>query len=428
MEFFDKKIKKDGGVNLNSLSPALELENKNKSKNIANGEREIKSILNSGFIVKNDENFLCNAYGFIDKNVRGNYNSIFLKDNFIEVQGASFQSMTVYGRNTTIKNIAMSKNKFIEINLKRQVNNFGADTNLNNEFKLSDLTLKNYFSLKQNNINIDPDNISPGTIIIKHPDNYKKIEYSITEMPSVYNFKNEMQKDSNLNGQKPALGILRDYRKTTDGFKNVKVNIDGKSVIEMESIHNWQKIKDYIKTRDIPSLNLNDKNTDKIQVHHIAQLQDGGKENVKNYIALSENTHKLVDSYKLLLDKNSSIYRELYNSKITGEKINTINTLDAKDANIEEKNTGNIINEIGNLSLSDKILLNSLRLEVEANSALRLGILINKQDKIKMLFVDEKTGEEFRLVAEKINMRNEEDKNIIKTALNNFVKELPTSI
>ena len=73
------------------------LENKNKFKDIENGGREVKSLLNSGFIIKNDEDFLCNTYGFIDKNVRNNYNNIFLRNNFVEVQGASFQSMTVYG-------------------------------------------------------------------------------------------------------------------------------------------------------------------------------------------------------------------------------------------------------------------------------------------------------------------------------------------
>ncbi len=419
--FSGNKIEKGNEANLSPLNPVLD--NKSKIKSISNGEREIKALLNSGFIIKNDENFLCNTYGFIDKDVRNNYNNIFLKDNFVEVQGASFQSMTVYGRNTTIKNIIMSKDKFMEINLKKKENNFTADNNFNNEFKLSDLTLKNYFSLKQNNMDINPCNIAPGIIIIKNSNNYKRIEYGILEMPSLYNYNNGIQKD-NLDNQKPALGILQDYKKTTDGFKNIKVNIDGKNVIEMESIHNWQKIKDYVKTRDIlhMNMNINDKNLSKIQVHHINQLQDGGKENVKNYIALSKNTHKLVDSYKLLLDKNSSIYRELYNSKITSAKNNTAN------ANMEEKNTGNLVNEIGRLNLSDKILLNSLKLEVESNSALRLNMIIDKPGKIKMLFIDQKTGEEFRLISAKIGIDNVEDKNIIKTALNNFIQEFATSV
>jgi len=149
--------------------------------------------------------------------------------------------MTVYGRNTTIKNIIMSKDKFLEINQKRRADNFKENHSLNNEFKLSDLTLKNYFSLKQNDINIDPNDISPGTIIIKHSGYYKKIEYGIFEMPSVYDFKNETKNNNSLNSHRPNLGALQNYGKTIDGFKNVKVSINGKSVIEMESIHNWQK-------------------------------------------------------------------------------------------------------------------------------------------------------------------------------------------
>ncbi len=415
---------KNNEANLGRPDPVLC--NKDKIKNIGDGEREIKSLLNSGFIIKRDENFLCNIYGFIDKDVRNNYNNVFLKGNFVEIQGASFQSMTVYGRNTTIKNIIMSKDKFIEINLKKQINNFGADNNFNNEFKLSDLTLKNYFSLKQNNIDINPDNISPGVIIIKRPDSYKKIAYSIIEMSSAYNFKNEAQKDKRVgaNNQKPALGVLRNYKRTTDGFKNVRVDIDGKNAIEMESIHNWQKIKDYVKTRDIFHMNMNadGKNLNKIQIHHITQLQDGGEENIKNYIALSENTHKLVDSYKLLLDKNSSLYRELYNSSIISAKSRAANV------NMEEKNAENLVSEIGRLNLSDKILLNSLKLEVESNSALRLNMIIDKPDSIKMLFIDQKTGEEFRLISAKMGADNEEDKNVVKTALNNFICELATSV
>lgn len=416
--FFGKEKKREGGTDLNGLTRIRE--NKSKAESIAVGEREIKSILNSGFIVKNDENFLCNTYGFIDNGIKDNYNNIFLKDNFVEVQGISFQSMTVYGRNSTIKNIVMSKDKFMEINRKRQADDFKENHGINNEFKLSDLTLKNYFSLKQSNINIDPDDISPGTIVIKHSDHYKKVEYSLFEMPSIYNFGNEQQKNNGLNGQSPKLGPLQNYGKTIDGFKNVRVSINGKSVIEMESIHNWQKIKDYIKARDIPSLDANRKHNDKIQVHHITQLQNGGTENVKNYVALSENTHKLVDSCKLLLDKNSSIYRELYNSKITSEKIT--------DTGLKEKNNVTLNDNTEDLDLSSKILVNSLKIEVESHSALRLTVLVNKTDKIKMLFIDCKTGEEFRLVTQKIKMDNREDKNIVKTALSNFVGELPTSI
>ncbi|MHB1697294.1 MAG: hypothetical protein ACYCSQ_04245 [bacterium] len=403
----------------------------NKIRNIHKGESEIKLLLNSGFMIKNDEYFLCNTYGFIDKDVRNNFNDLFLKNNFVEVQGASFNSMTSYGRNITIKNLIMSSEKFNEINSAKYANRFYKhDDKFNNEYKLSEWTLKNYFTLKQNNTETCAINAAPGIVNLGQPPNFKQIKYALNETPSVYKFKyNGAGQEKEQSVKKPELGIFKDYKETMDGFKNIKVSINERKVIEMESIHNWQRIMDYIKERD--ALFLKDLNADKkgrvlerIEVHHINQLQDGGKENVNNLIAIGENTHRLADSYKILMDKNTGYYREHYFNA-------------SRDAKIANKNKGQeflkrdeysngLSNALGKLDLSDKILLHGVKLEVESNSAMRLKMVKDAPEDMRLLFIDAKTGEELRLFIAKTD--NETDKNITKTALANFIKELTTSI
>ncbi|MHB8231551.1 MAG: hypothetical protein ACYDDB_01445 [bacterium] len=394
----------------------------NKIRNIAGGEAEIKLLLNSGFMIKNDEYFLCNTYGFIDNDVRNNFNDLFLKNNFVEVQGASFYSMTSYGRNITVKNLIMSSEKFNEINSAKYANKFDKyDDKLNNEYKLSEWTLKNYFMLKQNNAEKGNINAAPGIINLGQPPDFKEIKYVLNETPSVYKFKyNGAGPEKEQFVKKPELGIFKEYKDTIDGFKNIKVSVNEKKVVEIESIHNWQRIMDYVKERD--ALFLKDLNADtkgrileRIEVHHINQLQDGGKENVKNLIAIGENTHRLADSYKVLLDKNTGYYRERYFNASSGAKI-------------ANKNKGQefLINAVGKLDLSDKILLNDVKLEVESNSAMRLKMLKDAPENMRLLFIDGKTGEELRLLMTKTD--DETDKNIAKIALTNFIKELTTSI
>lgn len=398
----------------------------NKTRNIHKGESEIKLLLNSGFLIKNDESFLFNTYGFIDKDVRNNFNDLFLKNNFIEVQGASFHSMTPYGRNITIKNLIMSSEKFNEINSKKFADRFhNHDAKFNNEYKLSEWTLKNYFMIKQNNMNdmgTCPISSAPGIINIGKPPDFKQIKYALNETPSAYKFKYNGaagQKNERF-VKKPELGIFKDYKETMDGFKNIKVLINERKVMEIESIHNWQRIMDYIKKRD--ALFLKDLSTDKkgkilerIEVHHINQLQDGGKENVNNLVAIGENTHRLADSYKILMDKNTGYYREHFFNAYHNAKIEHYEGF-PKD----------LSNELGKFDLSDKILLNDIKLEVESNCAMRLNMLKGTSENMRLLFIDAKTGEELRLFMAKTD--NETDKNIAKIALANFIKELTTSI
>ncbi len=397
---------KEISAEIKTAKPGLKSSSMSRKRGKPDGEREIKALLNSGFIIKSDEDFLCNVYGRIDKDIRSSYNGIFNNGNFIEVQGASFQQMTVYGRNSTIKNLIMSRDKLAEINLKNHSNNFSFNPELNNDFRLSGITLKNYFSLKETNLPVNAEKSAPGNIFMELNGETKNIGYTNKEMPSLYKFDYENKKD--LFNAKPESSILKDYYGTMDGFRNSKVTINGQKIIEMESTHNWQKIKDYIKERDFSGAMGKTGVLDRIEVHHINQLQDGGKENIYNLVSLSKKTHNLVDSYRLLIDKNTSFLREMRFSFNPGEG-----------------NAENLVNEIGKLNLKDKIFLNSLKLEVEANSALRLNIFIDRPETLKMHFVDKKTGEEFRLVASKID--NETDRIIAKTALINFISELPTS-
>ena len=400
-----------------------------RQRNISGGEREIKTLLNSGFIVKNDENFLLNTYGFIDKNVRNNFNDLFIKNNFVEVQGASFNSMTPYGRNITVKNIIMSSEKFNEINSAKYLKSYAKlDEKFNEEYKLSKFTLKNYFDLKRAFVGIDPKNTAPGVINIENTEEgLKQIKYAAKETPSSYKFKFEKDRPEIYSAKQPELGVLKDYENTKDGFKNIKVTVNDKKILEIESIHNWQKIMNYVKTRDMQFLNglkRNERNEilERIEVHHINQLQDDGKENVHNLIAIDEKMHRLADSYKILIDKNTGYYRERFSE--TGNAVSSANINDSRSNG--EKNYNKLLETIGNLDLNDKIMLNDIKLDVETNSAMRLNMLSDTGENLRLLFIDGKTGEELRLLAAKTN--DETDKNIAKTALINIVKELATGV
>ncbi len=402
-----------------------------KSRSISSGEREIKALLNSGFIIKNDENFLLNTYGFIDKDVKNNFNDLFIKNNFVEVQGASFNSMTPYGRNITVKNIIMSSEKFNEINSAKYAENYAKyDEKFNEDYKLSKFTLNNYFDLKQTAPGIDAKNTAPGVINIETGEascgGIKQVKYTISEIPSSYKFKFD-KKHSDIfsdTDKRPELGILKEYKDTTDGFKNIKITVNDKKILEIESIHNWQKIMNYVKTRDMQflrGLKRNEKGeiSDRIEVHHINQLQDDGKENVRNLIAIGEDTHRLADSYKILIDKNTGYYRERYFNSEAGNAVKSENIT-------KEKNYAVLLKTISNLALNDKIMLNDIRLDVEANSAMRLAMLTDTGENLRLLFIDGKTGEELRLLAAKTD--SETEKNVAKTALINIVKELATGI
>ena len=366
-----------------------------------------------------------------------------MKNDFVEVQGASFSSMTAYGRNITVKNIIMSSEKFNEINSAKYSGNYAKhDEKFNEEYKLSKFTLENYFDLKQNIPEIDPKHTSPGIINIaaKQPEDIRQIRYSLTETPSSYKFKFDKErkngvKDDGRFFKNPSLGVLKEYKDTMDGFKNLGVTINDKKILEVESIHNWQKIMHYVRTRDMQFLNglkTDGKGeiTGRIEVHHINQLQDDGKENVRNLIALSEDKHRLADTYRVLMDKNTGYYREKYFE----------NTSEAERINIktgkDENGGGNLIiynNEvmrkllanISKLDLNDKIMLNDIKLDVESNSAMRLAMLTDTAEHLKLLFIDRKTGEELRMLAAKTD--DETEKYVSKTALVNFIGNLATS-
>ncbi len=419
---------KEMGIEKQNLS--LELI---KARNISAGEREVKALLNSGFIIKNDENFLLNTYGFIDKDVRNNFNCLFIKNNFVEVQGASFNSMTPYGRNITVKNLIMSSEKFNEINSAKYAGNYAKyDEKFNGEYKLSKFTLDNYFGLKQiaSEEKIDARNALPGVVNIGNAANgLKQIKYALSEIPSSYKFKFDKKHADIFSGKRPELGVLKEYKDTTDGFKNIKVTVNDKKILEIESIHNWQKIMNYVKTRDMQFLSgfkRNEKGeiSDRIEVHHINQLQDDGMENVRNLIAIGEDSHRLADSYKILIDKNTGYYREHYIPLGAGDNRKPVKI--TEEISYREKTYAKLLETISNLDLNDKIMLNDIKLGVETNSAMRLNMLTDTGESLRLLFIDGKTGEELRLLAVKTD--DETDKNIAKTALVNAVKELATGI
>ncbi|MDA8298541.1 MAG: hypothetical protein M0Z57_00845 [Deltaproteobacteria bacterium] len=421
-----------------------------KERAISKGENEIKALLNSGFIVKNSENFLLNTYGFIDKDVKSNFNDLFLKNSFVEVQGASFSSMTPYGRNITVKNIIMSSEKFNDINSAKYAGNYAKhDRKFNEEYKLSKFTLENYFDLKQKIPRIKPDiaigakNAAPG--IINLTDNasgkLSQIRYSITETPSAYKFKKDYADAGEEFGKNPSLGRLKEYKDTLDGFKNLKVTVNDKKILEIESIHNWQKIMHYVKIRDMEFLNgLRDYEkgeiAGRIEIHHINQLQDDGRENVANLIALSDDKHRLADAYKVLIDKNTGYYREKYFENTSGLRRFNSDSADNISKDGEDRNDGKLmiynkeimqklLTDISKLDLNDKIMLNDIKLDIESNTSMRLAMLKDTKEDMKLLFIDRKTGEELRLLA--LKTEDAAEKSVSKTALINFIGDLATS-
>ena len=447
---------KDGSLDILNSNQNNKDVNKDINKNIikermiSKGENEIKALLNSGFIVKNSENFLLNTYGFIDKDVKSNFNDLFLKNSFVEVQGASFGSMSPYGRNITVKNIMMSSEKFNDINSAKYAGNYAKhDRKFNEEYKLSKFTLENYFDLKQKIPFIKPDiaiyakNAAPG--IVSLTDNAagksSQIRYFITETPSAYKFKKGYDGEGEEFGKNPSLGRLKEYKDTLDGFKNLKVTINDKKILEIESIHNWQKIMHYVKIRDMEFLNgLKDYQkgeiAGRIEIHHINQLQDDGRENVANLIALSDDKHRLADAYKVLIDKNTGYYREKYFENTSGLRRFNSDSADNISKDGEDRNDGKLmiynkeimqklLTDISKLDLNDKIMLNDIKLDIESNTSMRLAMLNDTKEDMKLLFIDRKTGEELRLLA--LKTEDAAEKSVSKTALINFIGDLATS-
>ncbi len=390
-------------------------ENKIKTVKISNAEGEIKKLCNAGFIIRKDNDFLHKTYGFIDKDVNDSIEKMCLNEPFTEIQGIKFHEMTKYGRDITLKNILLSNEKLNEINLKK----ISGDPDINPEFRISDFTIKNYFDLKNQNITVELDKTYPGTIAIRSQDGLKTVHYEIHEKPSIYlwnkgrTFLNSLNLENNGDIERPLLGRLDIYKNYIDGFKNISVSIDGKKVLEMESHHNWDKVRDYIKWRDLKVESGKSERLNNIQIHHVNQLQDGGRDNVKNYIALNENRHKLVDSCDIPLNKHVSEHKEKFRQYGP-----------AQENTITDRAVDNLLNSIEKLSFDDKKFLNGLKSEVESHAACQLDILVNKEDALKLRFIDFKTKEVFLMIVSK--SLNGEERIIMNSALQNFVKEFTT--
>jgi hypothetical protein len=455
-----------------------------RSSKIIEAESEIKNLCNSGFIIKNNNDFLIKTYGIIDEktlaSIKNMTHSTSVSENpIVEIQGIKFHEMTKYGRDIAVKNILISQDKFKEISAKKNIGSYS----LNNEFKLSDFTLKNYFELKEKGLNINIKKTAPGTITADNCNNsdnfnYVKnnnidwlqlpdasfysitntlkpdvhsheisntIKYELLEKPSVYIWKNKSGNIENIisktlpESSKPLLGALNYYKNYLDGFKNIKISIDNKKIMELESHFNWDKVREYIKKRDYEyaksiysqvnisgnqhlnsslDININKKQTP-VQIHHINQLQDGGADNITNYVALSEAHHKQIDSCDIFIDKNLSHYKEF-----NFEKNIESNNAGFKQNITNENEMRNLLNTIGELSTSEKILLNEIKTTVESNSSCRLTMAISNESALKLKFTDYKTDEDLRIYS--LKNFSERERLIAFAGLNNFIKELTT--
>ena len=286
-------------------------------------------------------------------------------------------------------------------------------------------------------------NTAPGVINLTDNASGKlsQIRYSITETPSAYKFKKDYADAGEEFGKNPSLGRLKEYKDTLDGFKNLKVTVNDKKILEIESIHNWQKIMHYVKIRDMEFLNgLRDYEkgeiAGRIEIHHINQLQDDGRENVANLIALSDDKHRLADAYKVLIDKNTGYYREKYFENTSGLRRFNSDSADNISKDGEDRNDGKLmiynkeimqklLTDISKLDLNDKIMLNDIKLDIESNTSMRLAMLKDTKEDMKLLFIDRKTGEELRLLA--LKTEDAAEKSVSKTALINFIGDLATS-
>ncbi len=554
--------------NLTDKINAIKSFNDEKLRNskIIEAESEIKNLCNAGFIIKNNNDFLMKTYGLIDEktlySIKNMTRSAPVSENpIVEIQGIKFHEMTKYGRDIAVKNILISQKKFEEINIKKNINGYS----LNNEFKLSDFTLKNYFDLKENGFNINIGKTAPGTISLvskadngtmtrtrtnKNNNSFKKergsqdnslilnnkdfkkergsqdnslilnnkdfkkergsqdnslilnnksskkeqddgvglhadnfcnfndiknrnagnlqlpdtscntihtitdtIKYELLEKPSVYIWKNKSDNIENIvsktlpESSKPLLGALNYYKNYLDGFKNIKISIDNKKIMELESHFNWDKVRDYIKRRDYEyaksihsQINISKtqtfgkqksqhtntglvQNADgkqiPVQIHHINQLQDGGDDNIANYVALTEEHHKQIDSCDVFIDKNLSHYREF-----NFEKNIESNSANFKQNTTNEKEIKNLLDTIGKLTTPEKILLNEIKTTVESNSSCRLTMAINNESALKLKFTDYKTDEDFRIYL--LKNLSDKEKAVAFAGLNNFIKDLTT--
>ena len=89
-----------------------------------------------------------------------------------------------------------------------------------------------------------------------------------------------------------------------------------------------------------------------------------------------------------------------------------------------ENEMKNLLDTIGGLSTSEKILLNEIKTTVESNSSCRLTMAINNESALKLKFTDYKTDEDLRIYS--LKNLSEKEKLIAFAGLNNFIKELTT--
>jgi hypothetical protein len=368
----------------------------NAIQNDSKTEQDIKKLFNNGFkfefgrSYEKSEEFSKGMYGQFDAGTDASLKKA-LSDNTIGKVNFA-RVTTVYGRpSNKIYNIVLSNES------KENFKNSGQNLNkFNRDVKLSEFALRSYFDIKQSNdyssgkisVDIDKSRVSDSKAILAVKDGSGKIinaEYKFNMIPGRY--------QKNENGE----------RKAIDGKKIADVSIDGKKILSLDASYNWEKVRAYCTKRDF----ANGRNiSQKIELHHMTELSEGGRDNLSNYIMLSQKDHKRVHSGSLKLDVSAQAMKEAKMSSGI--------------------NTNPVLSQSSEIKEADRDFLNKLKSTVENNSAMRLTNVSAGEKSYDLKFTDWKTKEEFKMGVSG-GLTNEE-KIIAASSVKSFTNEFTSSI
>jgi hypothetical protein len=394
----------------------------NLMQNDSKAEQDIKKLFKNGFKFElggnyeKSKEFSTGMYGRFDAGTDASLKKALSDDGGSISKINSARVTTVYSRpSNRLYNIILSSES--KENFKKSGQNLNE---FNKNLKLSEFTLRSYFDIKKSddyssgkiNVDLDKSSISYNKGILAVKDGSGKLikaEYKFNMIPGRY--------QKNENGEKIA----------KDGKKIADVSIGGKKIISFDASYNWEKVRAYCAKRDFTDsldpepANYGKNIPQKIELHHMTELSQGGRDNLSNYIMLSQKDHKRVHSGSLKLNtaaqalkEEKMSFRELDDEWITkAERNKRINANAALEKSLEVKD-------------KDRDFLNTLKSTIENNSAMRLTDVSADEKSYDLKFIDWKTKEEFKMRVSG-GLTNEE-KLIAASSVKSFTNEFTSSI